>query len=84
MAFVFSRYHEKTLDMQRENQDYKTMENQTAKIKSRVMKKRPIPLNVSGVSYITRAGTIRYCTTGPGIPLPDDFCEFERKLNKTG
>lgn len=70
--------------MERENQDYKTMEDQTAKTKSRVMKKKPIPLNVSGVAYVTKAGSIRYCTTGPGIPLPDDFCEFERKLNKMG
>lgn len=84
MAFVCSRYQEKALDMHREKPDYKTMENQTAKIKSRIMKKKPIPLNLSGVAYVTKAGTIRYCTTGPGIPLPDDFCEFERKLNKIG
>jgi len=39
MAFVCSRYQEKALDMHREKPDYKTMENQTAKIKSRIMKK---------------------------------------------
>ena len=84
MAFVCSHYQENVLDMQCEIPDYKTMESQTAKIKSRVMKKKPIPLNVSGVAYVTKAGTIRYCTTGPSIPLPDDFCEFKRKLNKIG
>lgn len=84
MAFVCSLYQEKSLDMQCEKPDDKTMENQTAKIKFRIMKNKPIPLNVSGVAYVTKAGTIRYCTTGPGIPLPDDFCEFERKLNKIG
>ncbi len=35
--------------------------------------KKPIPLNVSGVAYITVTGCVRYCTTGRGLPFPNDF-----------
>ncbi len=41
-------------------------------------KKKPIPRDVSGVSYITTSGTVRYCKTGYDIPLPEDFKEWYR------
>ncbi len=41
--------------------------------------KKPIPLNISGVAYVTVDGFVRYLTAGPGIPLPADFERFHFK-----
>lgn len=41
-------------------------------------KKPPIPRNVSGVAYIDKNGGLKYCTTGPGRELPNDFKEWHR------
>ena len=46
-------------------------------------KKKPIPLDVSGVDYVTTSGTVRYCWTGIGIPLLDDFKEWHTSGRRT-
>jgi len=46
------------------------------------MEKPPIPRNVSGVAYITTAGTIGYFTSGPGIEKPANFKELAPFSNR--
>lgn len=45
-------------------------------------KKKPVPLNVSGVGYINTEGYLKTCTTGPGLELPRDFKEWANDLCK--
>ncbi|MDT4292347.1 hypothetical protein RO575_22505 [Methylomonas sp. MO1] len=45
-------------------------------------KKKPIPLIVSCIGYISTEGYLKTCTTGPGLELPSDFKEWANDLCK--
>lgn len=44
--------------------------------------KKPIPLNISGVAYVTKDDLIKYCTSGVDIPKPLDFVEWDDPFNR--
>lgn len=42
--------------------------------------KKPIPLVISGMAYVTTEGFMAYCTTGAGKELPKNFKRWDNEI----